>query len=89
EPTAALSMKEIEELFLLIEFLKSDGKAILFISHKFDEIYRIAEHRVAVGEGLIKDAGQSQIVRLMVGRAVDHIFPQRKAEIGAPVLSVS
>ena len=95
EPTAALSMKEIEELFLLIEFLKSEGKAILFISHKFDEIYRIADRYTVfrdgemVGEGLIKDAGQSQIVRMMVGRSVDHIFPQRKAEIGAPVLSVS
>ncbi|BCG91027.1 sugar ABC transporter [Mesorhizobium sp. 113-3-9] len=95
EPTAALSMKEIEELFLLIEFLKSEGKAILFISHKFDEIYRIADRYTVfrdgemVGEGLIKDAGQSQIVRMMVGRSVDHIFPQRKAEIGAPVLTVS
>ncbi|TIS96163.1 sugar ABC transporter ATP-binding protein [Mesorhizobium sp.] len=95
EPTAALSLKEIEELFLLIEFLKSEGKAILFISHKFDEIYRIADRYTVfrdgemVGEGLIKDAGQSQIVRMMVGRAVDHIFPQRKAEIGAPVLTVS
>ncbi|TPI30033.1 sugar ABC transporter ATP-binding protein [Mesorhizobium sp. B3-2-1] len=95
EPTAALSMKEIEELFLLIEFLKEQGKAILFISHKFDEIYRIADRYTVfrdgemVGEGLIRDAGQSQIVRMMVGRSVDHIFPQRKAEIGAPVLSVS
>ncbi|TIT61262.1 MAG: sugar ABC transporter ATP-binding protein, partial [Mesorhizobium sp.] len=95
EPTAALLMKEIEELFLLIEFLKEQGKAILFISHKFDEIYRIADRYTVfrdgemVGEGLIKDAGQSQIVRMMVGRSVDHIFPQRKAEIGAPVLSVS
>ena len=95
EPTAALSLKEIEELFLLVEFLKSEGKAILFISHKFDEIYRIADRYTVfrdgemVGEGLIKDAGQSQIVRMMVGRAVDHIFPQRKAEIGAPVLTVS
>ncbi|ESY20737.1 sugar ABC transporter ATP-binding protein [Mesorhizobium sp. LNJC395A00] len=95
EPTAALSMKEIEELFLLIEFLKEERKAILFISHKFDEIYRIADRYTVfrdgemVGQGLIKDAGQSQIVRMMVGRSVDHIFPQRKAEIGAPVLSVS
>ncbi len=43
EPTAALSAKEIEELFLLIEFLKSEGKAILCIRHKFDEIFRIAD----------------------------------------------
>ena len=84
EPTAALSMKEIEDLFLLIEFLKNEGKAMLFISHKFDEIYRIADRYTVfrdgemVGEGLIKDAGQSQIVRMMVGRSVDHIFPQAR-----------
>lgn len=95
EPTAALSAKEIEELFLLIEFLKSDGKAVLFISHKFDEIYRIADRYTVfrdgemVGEGLLKDTSQSDIVRLMVGRSVDHIFPQREAHIGAPVLQVS
>jgi rhamnose transport system ATP-binding protein len=95
EPTAALSYKEVEDLFRIIERLKNQGKAILFISHKFDEIYRIADRYTVfrdgemVGEGLIKDAGQSQIVRMMVGRSVDHIFPQRKAEIGAPVLSVA
>ncbi len=94
EPTAALSAKEIEELFLLIEFLKSEGKAILFISHKFDEIFRIADRYTVfrdgemVGEGLLADTTQSAIVRLMVGRAVDHIFPQREANIGARVLSV-
>ncbi|TPJ56894.1 sugar ABC transporter ATP-binding protein [Mesorhizobium sp. B2-7-1] len=95
EPTAALSMKEIEELFLLVEFLKSEGKAVLFISHKFDEIYRIADRYTVfrdgemVGEGLLKDTGQNEIVRMMVGRNVDHIFPQREPKIGAPVLSVS
>src|SRR6202008_2469155 len=73
EPTAALSMKEIEELFLLIEFLKSDGKAVLFISHKFDEIYRIADRYTVfrdgemVGEGLLKDTSKNEIVRMMVG----------------------
>ena len=66
EPTAALSLKEIEELFLLVEFLKSEGKAILFISHKFDEIYRIADRYTVfrdgemVGEGLIRNAGQTR-----------------------------
>jgi rhamnose transport system ATP-binding protein len=95
EPTAALSAKEIEELFLLIEFLKSEGKAILFISHKFDEIFRIADRYTVfrdgemVGEGLLADATQNAIVKMMVGRAVDHIFPERTPHIGAPVLSVS
>lgn len=95
EPTAALSAKEIEELFLLVEFLKEQGKAVLFISHKFDEIYRICDRYTVfrdgqmVGEGLLADAPQNQIVKMMVGRAVDHIFPERAPNIGATVLSVS
>jgi len=94
EPTAALSAKEIEELFLLIEFLRNAGKAILFISHKFDEIYRIADRYTVfrdgemVGEGLIAGTDQSEIVRMMVGRAVDHIFPDRTPQIGDTLLSV-
>lgn len=95
EPTAALSQKEIEELYVLIELLKQDGKAILFISHKFDEIYRIADRFTVfrdgeqVGKGFIKDTSQSQIVQMMVGRAVDHIFPERVAEIGRTVLEAT
>ncbi|MHA6691475.1 sugar ABC transporter ATP-binding protein [Devosia sp. A449] len=92
EPTAALSQKEIEELYVLIDLLKQDGKAILFISHKFDEIYRIADRYTVfrdgeqVGKGFIKDTSQSEIVQLMVGRAVNDIFPPRNASIGAVVL---
>jgi rhamnose transport system ATP-binding protein len=94
EPTAALSAKEINELFELIAFLKGEGKAILFISHKFDEIYRIADRFTVfrdgemVGEGLLAGTGQNEIVRMMVGRAVDHIFPQRRPTIGPALLKV-
>ncbi|CDP53412.1 Predicted L-rhamnose ABC transporter, ATP-binding component [Devosia sp. DBB001] len=95
EPTAALSQKEIEDLFVLIDLLREDGKAVLFISHKFDEIYRIADRFTVfrdgeqVGKGFIKDTSQGEIVRLMVGRSVDQIFPEREVKIGAPVLKVS
>ncbi|ODT66591.1 MAG: D-xylose ABC transporter ATP-binding protein [Pelagibacterium sp. SCN 63-23] len=95
EPTAALSQKEIEELYVLIDLLKQDGKAILFISHKFDEIYAIADRYTVfrdgemVGKGLIRDTTQGEIVRLMVGRAVDQIFPPRTATIGDTMLAVS
>ena len=95
EPTAALSQKEIEELYVLVDLLKQDGKAILFISHKFDEIYRIADRYAVfrdgemVGKGFIKDTVQNEIVRLMVGRSVDQIFPRRAAVIGETVLEVS
>ncbi|MBX3576347.1 MAG: sugar ABC transporter ATP-binding protein [Rhizobiaceae bacterium] len=94
EPTAALSAKEIGELFDLVAFLKGEGKAILFISHKFDEIYRIADRFTVfrdgemVGEGMVADTSQNDIVRMMVGRAVDHIFPERQPNIGGPLLTV-
>lgn len=94
EPTAALSFKEIQDLFELIELLKKSGKAILFISHKFDEIYRIADRYTVfrdgemVGKGLIKDTNQNEIVKLMVGRSVDRVFPKKKVEIGEEVLRV-
>jgi rhamnose transport system ATP-binding protein len=94
EPTAALSQKEIEDLFALVALLKAEGKAILFISHKFDEIYRIADRYAVfrdgemVGRGLIRETSQDEIVRLMVGRAVDTIFPARQAQLGGPVLEV-
>ncbi|MFG6081069.1 sugar ABC transporter ATP-binding protein [Paracoccus litorisediminis] len=94
EPTAALSHKEIAELYELVEKLKSQGKAILFISHKFDEIFRIADRWTVfrdgqfVGEGLMADVKEAELVRLMVGRSVDQIYPKRPAQIGAPALTV-
>lgn len=94
EPTAALSQKEIEELYELVEDLKAKGKAILFISHKFDEIFRIADRYTVfrdgelVGEGHIGDVTESELVKLMVGRDVSQIFPQRDKRPGADVLVV-
>lgn len=95
EPTAALSHKEIHELYDLVETLKAQGKAILFISHKFDEIFRIADRYTVfrdgqfVGEGKIADVTESALVQMMVGRAVDQIFPARTHNIGAEVLRVA
>jgi len=95
EPTAALSFKEIQDLFDLIELLKKNGKAVLFISHKFDEIYRIADRYTVfrdgemVGKGFIRDTNQNEIVRLMVGRSVDRVFPKKTVEIGEEILKVA
>ena len=94
EPTAALSHKEIAELYDLVETLKADGKAILFISHKFDEIFRIADRYTVfrdgafVGEGRMADVSEDDLVRMMVGRSIEAIFPERARDIGAEVLRV-
>ncbi|SDY63984.1 sugar ABC transporter ATP-binding protein [Citreimonas salinaria] len=95
EPTAALSSAEIEELYELVERLKGEGKAILFISHKFDEIFRIADRYTVFRDGEMVDAGmiadvtENQLVEKMVGRAVDTIFPQRNSNPGEDVLTVA
>ncbi|WP_323765406.1 sugar ABC transporter ATP-binding protein [Marinovum sp.] len=94
EPTAALSHKEIEELYELVETLKAQGKAILFISHKFDEIFRIADRFTVfrdgqfIGDGRIADVTEADLVKMMVGRDVSQIFPSRAANPGAEVLRV-
>lgn len=94
EPTAALSRKEIDDLFRIVEGLKKQGKAILFISHKFDEVYEIAENFAvfrdgrAVGHGRLAKTPQDEIVRLMVGRDVANVFPKIEVSIGDTVLSV-
>ena len=95
EPTAALSHKEIQELYDLIDTLTARGKAILFISHKFDEVFRIADRYTVfrdgalVGSGMMVDATETALVQMMVGRPVDAIFPKRAHNIGAPVLTVA
>ncbi|QFS83583.1 Ribose import ATP-binding protein RbsA [Roseivivax sp. THAF40] len=94
EPTAALSHKEIQELYELVEALKAQGKAILFISHKFDEIFRIADRYTVfrdgqfVGDGRIADVSEADLVKMMVGRDVSQIFPERNRELGEEVLQV-
>ena len=94
EPTAALSRNEIDDLFRIIAQLKAEGRAILFISHKFDEIFRVADSFVClrdgekVGEGPIGSVTESKLVSLMVGRPIDQVFPKREIAIGETVLKV-
>jgi rhamnose transport system ATP-binding protein len=94
EPTASLSHKEVEELYTIIGKLKREGKAILFISHKFEEIFRIADRYAvlrdghSVGEGFVSAAAPANLISLMVGRRVDQIFPKAIARPGEMIFSV-
>lgn len=94
EPTAALSRKEVDDLFQIVKRLKAQGKAILFISHKFDEVYEIADNYAvfrdgkAVGSGVLAEISQNDIVRLMVGRSIEHAFPKVDIPLGETVLKV-
>lgn len=94
EPTAALSYKEVEELFQIIDRLKKAGKAILFISHKFEEVWQICEFFAVfrdgrqVGSGRLDEVSHNDLVKLMVGRELTQAFPKLPAEIGDVVLKV-
>jgi rhamnose transport system ATP-binding protein len=95
EPTAALSSHEVDELFRVVRRLAASGKAILFISHKFEEIFAIADRYTvfrdgaSVGTGPIADVTQDELVSLMVGRPVAELFPKAQIAIGEPVLEVN
>ncbi|MDE2017939.1 MAG: sugar ABC transporter ATP-binding protein [Hyphomicrobiales bacterium] len=94
EPTAALSAREIEDLFRIVDRLKAEGRAILFVSHKFDEIFRLCgrwtclRDGAVVGAGAIADATETSLVELMVGRPRDDVYPARVASPGRPVVEV-
>ena len=94
EPTAALSRNEIEDLYRIVAQLKAQGRAIVFISHKFDEIFQVADRFVClrdgekVGEGPISGTTEAELVSLMVGRPIDQVFPKRNIVLGDTVLEV-
>lgn len=94
EPTSALSLSEVDELFEIIHHLKATGKTIVFISHKFDEIFAVCDSYTVlrdgklVGTGSIKDVGIPDLVNLMVGRNIDQLFPKDHAEVSDKVLEV-
>ncbi|WP_310607076.1 sugar ABC transporter ATP-binding protein [Buttiauxella brennerae] len=94
EPTAALSQHEIVEFYQIVERLKGEGKAILFISHKFDEIFAIADHYtilrdgVYISSGKINEITEERMVTMMVGREITHAFPKVNCEPGDVVLEV-
>ena len=94
EPTAALSQAEIHHLYEIIEGLKSRGKAIIFISHKLGEVFRICDRYTVLrdgalaGSGTIAEATEAELIRTMVGRTLDDVYPKAAAEIGDTVLQV-
>jgi rhamnose transport system ATP-binding protein len=94
EPTAALSQREIRELYRIIDQLKAAGTAVIFISHKFDEIFEVADCYTVlrdgqfVAEGRLADITEQELVALMVGRAVHQAYPKADAAIGGPLLAV-
>jgi rhamnose transport system ATP-binding protein len=94
EPTAALSGVEVERLFAVARSLRNEGRALLFISHRFDEVFELCDTITVMRDGAYistdatADTSVPEIVRRMVGRDVNELFPKQKAEIGEPLLVV-
>lgn len=83
EPTAALADEEIQILFKIIEELKQKGIAIIYISHRMDEIFQISDRLTVFRDGKyvatkeIQETDYDEVVSLMVGRNVDNLYPKR------------
>ncbi len=94
EPTATLTEGEIDDLFELIEELKSDGIAIFYISHRLEEVVRIADRVTVMRDGKVietlekGDFDESRLVSLMVGREIDNLYPKADSEVRDIVLRV-
>ncbi|KQV75661.1 D-ribose transporter ATP-binding protein [Aeromicrobium sp. Root344] len=94
EPTAALSGVEVERLFAVARSLRDEGRALVFISHRFEEVFALCDTVTVMRDGdyistdPIAETTSSQIVAKMVGREVGDLFPKTPAEIGEPVLTV-
>ena len=88
EPTAALTKRESEELYEYTEKLREGGASIIFISHRFEDMYRLAD-RVTVlrdaqyiGTWDVDAISNEDMIIPMVGREIKQLFPKRKIEIG-------
>ena len=95
EPTAALSQREVESLFTVVNQLRARNVAMMFVSHRMDEIYRISD-RVAVlrdGRHVATEAvaaiSPDRAVQLMVGRTLESMYPKRSSASGEEVLAVT
>ncbi|MCF8323822.1 MAG: sugar ABC transporter ATP-binding protein [Leadbetterella sp.] len=94
EPTSALSEIEVVILFGIIESLKNQGVAIIYISHKMDEIFKISDTITVLRDGKLittkkaEELDNQSLINLMVGREISELFPVTKIEVGKTLISV-
>lgn len=89
EPTAALTKRESEELYRITEQLRDEGKGIIFISHRFEDMYRLASHVTVfrdsryIGDWDVHEITNDKLIYAMVGRKLEQMYPERTATLGA------
>ena len=92
EPTAALTESDVTRLFDIVRKLKSRGVGIVYISHRLDELFEIADRVTVlrdgayVGSRAMAETNAAELVQMMVGRRIENLFPKTAVPIGAPVL---
>ena len=98
EPSAVLSQEELNRLFALVRQLKQEGTLILYISHRLDEVFEIADRITVLKDGQLvgtvkpQESDQNQLIKMMVGRTLGEIFPTRNppgAEVALEVRNFS
>ncbi|MFL6374201.1 MAG: sugar ABC transporter ATP-binding protein, partial [Pyrinomonadaceae bacterium] len=94
EPSAALTESEVETLFVILERLKARGVGMIYISHKLDEVFRMADRITVLRDGktvagyAAEDTTKNGVIAAMVGREVGDIFPRRTHESGEVAMRV-
>lgn len=94
EPTSAITDKEVDILFQQIRKLKESGVAVIYISHKMDEIFQIADSITVLRDGTFvgtdsaKNLDNDKLIKMMVGREITEVFPKLEVDIGDEILEV-
>jgi rhamnose transport system ATP-binding protein len=95
EPTAALTGGDAERLFGIVRLLRERGVGIVYISHRLNEVFQLADRVTVLRDGeyidtqRVSDTTESELISKMVGRTIDNLFPKVEAEIGDVILEVS
>lgn len=94
EPTSSITQKEVEQLFSKIEALKAQGVSIIYISHKMEEVFRIADDITVLRDGAVVSTNRAEeldldtVIARMVGRKLDNVYPKEDIKIGEKALEV-
>jgi rhamnose transport system ATP-binding protein len=94
EPTASLTQKEQHLLFAVARELRSSGVGVIYISHRLEEIFSLADRVTVLRDGesvasnRVDELNETQLIKLMVGREISHIFPEREGMTGDVALSL-
>ena len=94
EPTATLTTHEIEMLFKIIRKIKENGCAIIYISHRLEEVFEICDELTVLRDGKfvgtrkVSESSKEELIRMMVGRDLSEEFPKKELQLGETVLEV-